>query len=871
MTKNLLGAFLILMNTLIVYGQTEIQGIVRNKKGKALIGANVLVMQPNTHRILTYAISGKKGLYQLSSKHISDSLMLSVSFLGYKTKKVLISNHSQKLDFVLQASKQKLKEVIIKTQPVKVKGDTINYRVASLKQEEDKVLIDVIKRIPGVDVMTNGKIFYQGKPINRFYIENMDMLEGRYNLASNNLPVDQIASVQVYENHQPIKLLDSLVYSENAALNIRLKKSFSYALPYELAAGYQPVIWQGKFVPMIFRKKVQMLSLLQSNNAGQRLHNQLQNFYQSKTFEMAQQTQEWTHISNIITPPFDEDKWLDNQSYLGSLNFLFKLNETARLKTNFSYLPENIKETAVTRQQILLQDYPIIIEEHQQHTQNMRQAVWNMIYEQNSKKVYLKNNFHFAYQEQSDNSFVSNKDLSQQRNRPAYYLTNQTNWMFPLKKHIFSINTFFSYQKTDEDFVIKPGSFPQIFNNGLSFDVLQQSLQTQKWHFNLNTGWMKKVKNWTLENYVSVQNDRHFLKSKILPSESSSFVQSDFSNHTKFDKTTLENLVKINFRNPKSSWNLGFELPLRYIYLNVNDQSNRQSKQINGIFLDYDLTFKHLINKWSVIGSYSRKTVFNDLFQNHFNYILKAYNELERYRTPIQKSIKSDYSLIFRFKDILDGIHSSLSLSYTGNRRNILYKYKYFSNGASELEAIKISNQTQHKQVTFKFNKYFFKTKISTKFNIMFQWTKRPIILNEILLHKTYKSIHILSSIRIPIHKKLSFYTDFQVDNYFFANQKNNLKNYHIKSSIYYYPFKQHQLNLSFDYYLMPNEQRQDFFMNFLYKYTPKAKRWSVFAKWNNITGITSYTTYFGDAYNIYQSVYILRPSYVLIGFESSL
>ncbi len=228
------------MINLTVHGQTEITGSIQNQKGNGLTGANVLVTHPQTHRIITYAITGSQGYYRILVNEATDSLLLSVSFLGYKTKKVLIANHSQKLDFILQESHQKLKEVVIKTQPVKQRGDTINYRISALKQAEDKVLIDVIKRIPGVDVMTNGKILYQGKPINKFYIENMDMLEGRYNLASNNLPVDQIASVQVYENHQPIKLLDSLVYSENAALNIRLKKNFSYALPYScrLSAGY---------------------------------------------------------------------------------------------------------------------------------------------------------------------------------------------------------------------------------------------------------------------------------------------------------------------------------------------------------------------------------------------------------------------------------------------------------------------------------------------------------------------------------------------------------------------------------------------------------------------------------------------------------
>ena len=67
--------------------------------------------------------------------------------------------------------------------------------------------------MPGIEVLDDGKILYQGKPINKYYIEGLDLLEGKYNLANKNLPHKEVTKVQVLENHQPIKVLDSLVYS----------------------------------------------------------------------------------------------------------------------------------------------------------------------------------------------------------------------------------------------------------------------------------------------------------------------------------------------------------------------------------------------------------------------------------------------------------------------------------------------------------------------------------------------------------------------------------------------------------------------------------------------------------------------------------
>ena len=78
--------------------------------------------------------------------------------------------------------------------------------------------------MPGITVRGNGSIEYMGKPINEFYIEGLNMLQGRYTLATRNISADDIATVDVYENHQPVRVLENVVYSDKAALNLTLKK-----------------------------------------------------------------------------------------------------------------------------------------------------------------------------------------------------------------------------------------------------------------------------------------------------------------------------------------------------------------------------------------------------------------------------------------------------------------------------------------------------------------------------------------------------------------------------------------------------------------------------------------------------------------------
>lgn len=45
----------------------------------------------------------------------------------------------------------------------------------------------------------NGQISYQGTAINKFYIEGMDLLGGKYNIATNNISNDDVGSVEIME------------------------------------------------------------------------------------------------------------------------------------------------------------------------------------------------------------------------------------------------------------------------------------------------------------------------------------------------------------------------------------------------------------------------------------------------------------------------------------------------------------------------------------------------------------------------------------------------------------------------------------------------------------------------------------------------
>lgn len=105
-----------------------------------------------------------------------------------------------------------IKEIIVKAPKVRVQGDTITYDVRLFSKEGDRSIGDVLRRMPGIKTNENGQVSYNGTPINRFYIENSDMLEGQYGLATNNISNKEVGSVEILQNHQPVKALEGIAF-----------------------------------------------------------------------------------------------------------------------------------------------------------------------------------------------------------------------------------------------------------------------------------------------------------------------------------------------------------------------------------------------------------------------------------------------------------------------------------------------------------------------------------------------------------------------------------------------------------------------------------------------------------------------------------
>ena len=143
-----------------------------------------------------------------------------------------------KMDMVLTPKAVSLKEVTVKSDPLRQKGErlrvgehssgiTLSHNLASFLGKGDVTLEDGLKRLPGVDVSQNGGISYMGKPISQFNIEGMDLLGGKYNLATRNIPADYVTQVEIVRNHHS-RRVEKDVPSNEVSMNIKLSNKAKF-------------------------------------------------------------------------------------------------------------------------------------------------------------------------------------------------------------------------------------------------------------------------------------------------------------------------------------------------------------------------------------------------------------------------------------------------------------------------------------------------------------------------------------------------------------------------------------------------------------------------------------------------------------------
>ncbi|UKK79265.1 MULTISPECIES: hypothetical protein [Segatella] len=387
---------LIFLSALSVSAQTVVTGKIVDSNGEAV--PSVIVKRYIAgHKMRGYTCSSSDGSFCIKAE-IGD--MLEFSMLGFKSQRIEIEGGMKPLIVKMSDDAIKLKEVTVKSDKVHEHGDTISYIVGAYANGNDRSIGDVIAKIPGFDVdKSTGKISYEGKPISKFYIEGLDMLGGKYGTATNTLPQGEVGSVQVLRNHKPIRVLEDFTFTDDAAVNIKMKSSAKshWVTSWKAGGGYGSAHdgydkgrWLFEGFGLRLKSDLQTMLTYKTNNTGTDVSRESTSLFSLDEL-MGEQPKSFIRLSVPTASGLSRERSLLNRSHAFTANVMKRISEDSQINFQLVYNNERDKAWGSQRTEYVLTDGNRIINNDLSWRSNSNNFYALLKYEHNSAKSYLRN------------------------------------------------------------------------------------------------------------------------------------------------------------------------------------------------------------------------------------------------------------------------------------------------------------------------------------------------------------------------------------------------------------------------------------------------------------------------------------------------
>jgi hypothetical protein len=230
-TSTILFSFLLIFQT---FGQTQrwsITGTVQDGQGQGLASATITLLDPKDSTLVTFGVTKPTGEFEIKNLR-DDVLLLQVSFVGFETFNLPIQKPLEGPSLSIGTVKllektSDLDEFTVEAiAPVTIKKDTIEFHADAFKTLPNANVEDLLKRLPGVEVDSDGNIKAQGETVRRIMVDGKEFFGNDPKLASKNLLAEAIEKVQVYDRRSDQSQFTGIDDGQREkTINLQLKES----------------------------------------------------------------------------------------------------------------------------------------------------------------------------------------------------------------------------------------------------------------------------------------------------------------------------------------------------------------------------------------------------------------------------------------------------------------------------------------------------------------------------------------------------------------------------------------------------------------------------------------------------------------------
>lgn len=220
---------------------STVKAVLKDDNGEPVPFATVSISKHGSSKPYKYALSSSDGTVTIE-KVTHGKYVFKAELLGYKehTQDIEVKNFLDLGTIKMEEDKQVLDAASVSAtgNPIIIKKDTVEYNASSFKTTENDMLIDLLKKLPGIEVGDDGTVTANGESISKITIGGKTFFLDDPQIATQNLPAKMIEKIKVVrKKSEQAEFTGIEDGNEEQIIDLSVKKGMMNGLVGRISAG----------------------------------------------------------------------------------------------------------------------------------------------------------------------------------------------------------------------------------------------------------------------------------------------------------------------------------------------------------------------------------------------------------------------------------------------------------------------------------------------------------------------------------------------------------------------------------------------------------------------------------------------------------
>lgn len=195
--------------------------------------ATVFLVPRGDSTITHFTLTDSLGVASLD-KVTRGAYLLNIEMLGYKPRQKEFYARKDKEDlgqFLMQEDAELLEaaKVASVANPMLIKQDTIEYNAAAFAVSENDMLVDLLKKMPGMEVDANGNVKVNGASVNKITVGGKSFFFDDKKTALTNIPAKVVDKIRVFNKDSETAAFSGITDKEKEkVMDLEFKEEFKH-------------------------------------------------------------------------------------------------------------------------------------------------------------------------------------------------------------------------------------------------------------------------------------------------------------------------------------------------------------------------------------------------------------------------------------------------------------------------------------------------------------------------------------------------------------------------------------------------------------------------------------------------------------------